>query len=32
MVTMQQDALRKAAEGLTTLDEIIRVCSGGAGE
>jgi type II secretory ATPase GspE/PulE/Tfp pilus assembly ATPase PilB-like protein len=28
MITMQQDALRKAAAGLTTLDEIVRVCSG----
>ncbi len=32
MMTMQQDALRKAAEGITTLEEIIRVCSGGGGE
>lgn len=32
MVTMQEDALRKAAEGQTTLDEIIRVCAGDAQE
>jgi type II secretory ATPase GspE/PulE/Tfp pilus assembly ATPase PilB-like protein len=28
MMTMQQDALLKAAAGITSLDEIIRVCSG----
>jgi type II secretory ATPase GspE/PulE/Tfp pilus assembly ATPase PilB-like protein len=28
MVTIHQDAMQKAAEGLTTLDEIIRVSSG----
>jgi type IV pilus assembly protein PilB len=28
MITMHQDALRKASEGMTTLDEIIRVSSG----
>jgi len=27
MVTMQQDALQKAAAGVTTLEEIVRVCS-----
>ena len=32
MITMQQDALRKAADGMTTLDEIVRVCSGDAQE
>ncbi len=32
MVTMQEDALRKAGEGETTLDEIIRVCAGDAQE
>jgi len=30
MVTMQEDALRKAGEGQTTLEEIVRVCSGDA--
>ena len=29
MITMQQDALKKATAGQTTLEEIIRVCSGG---
>ncbi|HUR44312.1 MAG TPA: GspE/PulE family protein, partial [Candidatus Saccharimonadales bacterium] len=28
MVTMMQDAMLKAAEGITTLDEIVRVASG----
>ncbi len=28
MITMHQDALRKAAEGITTLEEILRVSSG----
>ena len=28
MVTMHQDALQKAAEGITTLEEILRVSSG----
>ena len=28
MLTMHQDALRKAAEGITTLEEILRVSSG----
>jgi type II secretory ATPase GspE/PulE/Tfp pilus assembly ATPase PilB-like protein len=28
MKTMQEDALAKAAEGLTTLDEVVRVVSG----
>ena len=28
MVTLQQDALQKAAEGITTLDEVLRVTSG----
>ncbi|HZM02636.1 MAG TPA: ATPase, T2SS/T4P/T4SS family, partial [Candidatus Saccharimonadales bacterium] len=28
MITMHEDALRKAAEGLTTLEEIVRVSSG----
>ena len=32
MTTMQQDALQKAAEGITSLEEIIRVCSGGISE
>ncbi|HTI70983.1 MAG TPA: GspE/PulE family protein [Candidatus Limnocylindria bacterium] len=32
MITMHQDAFRKAAEGLTTLEEIVRVCSGDAQE
>lgn len=32
MVTMQQDALRKANEGLTTLEEIVRVCASDAQE
>jgi type II secretory ATPase GspE/PulE/Tfp pilus assembly ATPase PilB-like protein len=29
MISMQKDALQKAASGLTSLEEIIRVCSGG---
>ena len=28
MITMHQDALQKAAEGITTLEEIVRVSSG----
>ena len=28
MMTMHQDALQKAAEGITTLEEILRVSSG----
>lgn len=28
MITIQQDALRKAAEGMTTLDDVVRVVSG----
>ena len=32
MMTMQQDALRKATEGLTTLEEIVRVCASDAQE
>src|SRR5882762_10424825 len=32
MLTMQQDALRKAAEGTTSLEEIVRVCSGEGAE
>lgn len=28
MITLQQDALRKAAAGVTTLDEVLRVTSG----
>jgi len=32
MITMQQDALSKASEGLTTLEEIIRVCASDAQE
>jgi len=28
MITLQQDALRKATEGITTLDEVLRVTSG----
>jgi type II secretory ATPase GspE/PulE/Tfp pilus assembly ATPase PilB-like protein len=28
MTTMHQDALRKASEGVTTLEEIVRVSSG----
>ncbi len=32
MITMQQDAMRKATEGLTTLEEIVRVCASEAQE
>ncbi|HEY3864439.1 MAG TPA: GspE/PulE family protein [Verrucomicrobiae bacterium] len=32
MITMHQDALRKAAAGVTTLEEIVRVSSGDAWE
>ncbi|HAB19351.1 MAG TPA: GspE/PulE family protein [Verrucomicrobiota bacterium] len=32
MITMQQDAMRKATEGLTTLEEIVRVCASDAQE
>jgi len=32
MVTMQQDAMRKAADGTTTLEEVLRVVSGDAME
>jgi type II secretory ATPase GspE/PulE/Tfp pilus assembly ATPase PilB-like protein len=32
MKTMRQDALQKAAEGVTTLDEILRIASGDAME
>jgi len=32
MMTMQQDALQKGTEGVTSLEEIIRVCSGGMSE
>ncbi|MBX3734003.1 MAG: type II/IV secretion system protein [Verrucomicrobiae bacterium] len=32
MITLQQDALRKAADGITTLDEIVRVCASEAQE
>jgi type II secretory ATPase GspE/PulE/Tfp pilus assembly ATPase PilB-like protein len=28
MITLQQDAMQKAAEGVTSLEEIVRVCSG----
>ncbi len=28
MITMHQDALQKAADGVTTLEEILRVSSG----
>jgi type II secretory ATPase GspE/PulE/Tfp pilus assembly ATPase PilB-like protein len=28
MITMHQDALQKAAAGMTTLEEILRVSSG----
>jgi type II secretory ATPase GspE/PulE/Tfp pilus assembly ATPase PilB-like protein len=28
MMTMHQDALRKAADGITSLEEILRVSSG----
>jgi len=32
MMTMREDALRKAAKGLTTLEEIVRVCAAEGGE
>jgi type IV pilus assembly protein PilB len=32
MVTLQQDALQKAAEGITSLEEVLRVVSGDAAE
>src|ERR1041385_1811346 len=32
MISMQVDALQKAAAGITSLDEIIRVCSGDVSE
>lgn len=32
LMTMQQDAMRKATEGLTTLEEIVRVCASEAPE
>src|SRR6185369_1560718 len=32
MITIHQDALQKAADGVTTLDEIVRVCSGDGAE
>ena len=32
MITMQQDAMRKAAEGITTLEEVLRAVSGDAME
>jgi len=32
MVTMQQDGLQKAAAGITSLEEIVRVCSGDIAE
>src|SRR5258708_7836309 len=32
MTTMQQDALQKAGEGITSVEEIVRVCSGDATE
>ena len=32
MITMQQDAMQKAVEGLTTLEEIVRVCASEAQE
>lgn len=32
MMTLQEDAMRKAGQGLTTLEEIIRVCAGDAQE
>jgi type II secretion system protein E len=32
MITIQQDALRKAADGITTLEEVLRVVSGDAVE
>jgi type IV pilus assembly protein PilB len=32
MTTMQQDGLQKAARGVTSLDEVIRICSGDVAE
>lgn len=32
MITLQQDALQKAADGITSLDEVLRVTSGDASE
>jgi len=32
MTTMQQDGLQKAATGVTSLDEVIRICSGDVAE
>jgi type IV pilus assembly protein PilB len=32
MITMQEDALRKAAEGITSLEEVLRVTAGDAQE
>jgi type II secretory ATPase GspE/PulE/Tfp pilus assembly ATPase PilB-like protein len=32
MVTLQQDALKRAAEGITSLEEVLRVVSGDARE
>jgi type II secretory ATPase GspE/PulE/Tfp pilus assembly ATPase PilB-like protein len=32
MMTMQEDALRKAAEGLTSLEEVLRVTAGDTSE
>ena len=32
MITMQQDGLQKAAAGITSLDEVIRICSGDVAE
>jgi type II secretory ATPase GspE/PulE/Tfp pilus assembly ATPase PilB-like protein len=32
MITMQQDGLQKAATGVTSLDEVIRICSGDVAE
>jgi type II secretory ATPase GspE/PulE/Tfp pilus assembly ATPase PilB-like protein len=32
MITMQQDGLRKAVHGITSLDEVIRICSGDVAE
>ena len=29
---LQQDALQKGTDGVTSLEEIIRVCSGGVSE
>ena len=32
MITIRQDALRKAAQGITSLEEVVRVVSGDSGE